>query len=542
MVFILNSIVYVYVFVPLQIFSKEQEEELVAYVLKCSNLMYGLHIRDLKKLAYSFAKEINVKYPSQWDTHRRAGEDWYLAFMKRHRNLSLRTPEQTSLNRAKGFNRSSVQAFFGLYDEVLSLHHYAAVDIYNIDESGFSTVPSKLEKVLAERGSKHVGMMTSQERGTMITLALAINAAGDFVPPFFVFPVKKLQSSFLDHASPGADGLANGSGWMKGPDFVVFLKHFVKYSHATKQTPKVLLLDNHISHLFIDGLHYASENGVTLLTFPPHCSHRMQPLDGGVFAAVKESYMVQCDAWMKNHGGNPLAIRNLPEIIATSLDIGATRKNIKSAFRSTGVWPYNPEIFQEFDFVMAAVRDFEHDVPAHEEVTTSDHPTTSVEESTRRSRSTSALSDILDSIGPVQMETPPPKSNRGRKPGRSSILCAPEVAKKKRGRPAKKGTADSVPVASASAPKNRGRPPTKTAPATQKKRGRPSLKSKKPKEVSISSDDDEDMDFCTICFENMPKTLTRFNSIACDGCRREVHLKCANMRAGYYTCRLCDDD
>lgn len=141
-------------FVLLQIFSKEQEEELVAYVLKCSKILYGLHIRDLKKVVYLFAKEINVKYPSQWDTHQRAGEDWYLGFMKRHRNLSLRTPEQTSLNRATSFNRRSVEAFFGLFDEVLSKHHYSAMDIYNMDESGFSTVPNKVEKVLAEKGSK----------------------------------------------------------------------------------------------------------------------------------------------------------------------------------------------------------------------------------------------------------------------------------------------------------------------------------------------------------------------------------------------------
>lgn len=371
----------------------------------------------------------------------------------------------------------------------------------------------------------------------MITLALAINAAGDLAPPFYLFPVKNMQSAFLDHASPGADGLANGSGWMKGPDFVVYLKHFVKYSHATKQTPKVLLLDNHVSHLFIDGIIYAIENGVTLLTFPPHCSHRMQPLDNGVFAAVKRSYGLQCGAWMKSHGGNPLGIRHLPEIIETSLDYGTLRGTIKSAFRTTGVWPYNPEIFNESHFVP--------DVSAHEEVSTSEHPTTSehhttsVVEPTRRSRSTTgSLSDILDFIGPVHMETPPPKSKRGPKPGRSRILCAPEVAKKKRGRPAGKKAADSVPVASVSAPKKRGRPPAETGAATPKKRGRPSVQ--KPKEVSISSD--EDVDFCTICMENMPRTLTRFNSVACDGCGREVHLKCANMRAGYYTCQLCDDD
>lgn len=86
--------------------------------------LYGLSIFDLKKLAFVFAKKLHVKYPSEWEW-----EGWFLAFMKRHPNLSYRSPEQTSLNRAKGFNPTSVQAFFELYGEVLDEHPYAVDDM-----------------------------------------------------------------------------------------------------------------------------------------------------------------------------------------------------------------------------------------------------------------------------------------------------------------------------------------------------------------------------------------------------------------------------
>lgn len=52
----------------------------------------------------------------------------------------------------------------------------------------------------------------------------------------------------------------------------------------------------------------------------------------------------------------------------------------------------------------------------------------------------------------------------------------------------------------------------------------------------------EDEDFCIICMKGMPLVLTAFNSIECNSCKRPVHLKCANMRYGFFTCSNCNSD
>lgn len=269
-------------------FNNEQEVELVNYILKCANLMYGLTITNIRVLAYDYAKIIGATYPQNWDAASKAGEDWYAGFVKRHPQLSLRTPQQISTFRIKGFSRITVDAFFKLYDEVLAKYKFGPSDIYNMDESGFANVPTKVQKVVAQKGSKHVGVAVGQERGVLVTLALAINACGQYMPPFFIFPQKKMNTIFLERAAPSSDGVANGSGWMKGPDFFLYMQHFVRHSKASKDTQKLLLLDNHQSHLSLDALVYAEENGVVMLTFPPHCSHRMQPLDVAVYGPVKK--------------------------------------------------------------------------------------------------------------------------------------------------------------------------------------------------------------------------------------------------------------
>lgn len=251
---------------------------------------YGLSIIELRQLAYQFACKIKVDCPQNWQENQMAGQNWYYSFMQRHRNLSLRTPEQTSVNRIKSFCRENVAAFFRNLQNVLIETPFDPASIYNMDETGFSTVSSKVGLVIALKGTKHVGKVVSQERGTMITMALAVSAVGSMIPPFFLFPRKKMQSCFMDNAPVCSTGFANESGWMQQNEFVKFMQHFIKYSHSSKEAPTLLLLDNHASHLSVEAIDMAVENGVTLLSFPPHCSHRMQPLDVSVYMRFMDDW------------------------------------------------------------------------------------------------------------------------------------------------------------------------------------------------------------------------------------------------------------
>ena len=109
--------------------------------------------------------------------------------------LSLRSSEVTSLARATSFNRTNVSEFCTNLEELLIKHKYPPNRIYNLDETGVTTV-QKTPKVVAEKGSKQVGRITSAERGTLVTVVGYINAAGQSIAPFFVFPLVNWLQSF----------------------------------------------------------------------------------------------------------------------------------------------------------------------------------------------------------------------------------------------------------------------------------------------------------------------------------------------------------
>ena len=78
-------------------------------------------------------------------------------------------------------------ANFSNFCSVMDTHKFEPQDIYNIDETGCSTV-QKPGSVVAQRRVKQIVSVTSAERGQSVTVINTINAAGSVLPPFFISP------------------------------------------------------------------------------------------------------------------------------------------------------------------------------------------------------------------------------------------------------------------------------------------------------------------------------------------------------------------
>lgn len=111
------------------------------------------------------------------------------------------------------------------------MNHYKfdCSGIYNVDEMGIPTV-QRPDKILVRQGVKQIGSLISAELGTLVTAAISVTAAGNTIPPIFVFPRKHYREYFANNGPPGCIGTANQSGWMDSTDFFKFLEHFVRHT------------------------------------------------------------------------------------------------------------------------------------------------------------------------------------------------------------------------------------------------------------------------------------------------------------------------
>lgn len=197
----------------------------------------------------------------------------------------------------------------------------------------------------------------SAERGVNVTMLVFVNAIGSSTPPVFVFPRKKPNPELINGGPTGCVGLVHESGWMTADNFLVSLMHFHGIVKSTHEKPVLLIFDNHCSHIDYIIVKFAKDNGIILLTFPPHCSHALQPLDVSVFGPFKSALKKSHNQWLQAHPGKRISIKEVAHLCRIPYMEKITPANISPGFSQTGICPFNRNVIPATRFAPASVTD-----------------------------------------------------------------------------------------------------------------------------------------------------------------------------------------
>ena len=340
-----------------RVFSAEQEDELCDYILKMEELLMGLTIEDVRYVAFQLAEKNSLSHPFNKE-NKLAGADWYYNFIHRHPLLSLRTPEATSAARARGFNRTNVKSFYDLLDQLMTKYNFGPGQIYNTDETAITTVQGNTPLIIGRRGKKQIGCLTSAERGTLVTAMICNNAAGNYVPPMLIFPRVRWKAELLDGAPPSSIHGCHKSGWMTIDLFTQWFQHFLQATSPTAEKPVLLVLDGHSTHTKnIQVIDLARANNVHILCLPPHCTHKLQPLDVTFMKPLNMNYDEAVRIWLREHPGRTVSIYQIAEIFGKAYLKAAKALTAVSGLDKTGIFPFNPNLFEDADFAGAEPTD-----------------------------------------------------------------------------------------------------------------------------------------------------------------------------------------
>ena len=284
---------------PSTAFSLEDEDVLHRHLKVMAEVGFGYSRQETLNLASDLAFHLGIrnrKYPLSFD--------WFYSFMSRWPDLKVTKPRSLEAARAKSATESAVKNYFEELKSILT--KYDLMDkphcIYNIDEKGMSA-DHKPPKIIAGKFYKAQAVTTGKSK--TVTMIGCGSAAGQQIPPFFVFPGKRMVDTLMDGASAGAVGVMSDSGWSNSTIFEQYMKeHLVKYIPTRQPGSYVLVLyDGHRSHVTIPLIQWAIQQQIVLFVLPPHCSHILQPLDVSCYGPLELAWNSACHKYLRESGG-----------------------------------------------------------------------------------------------------------------------------------------------------------------------------------------------------------------------------------------------
>lgn len=119
-----------------------------------------------------------------------------------------------------------------------------------------------------------------------ITVQGCGNAAGYMMPPYVVYSGKNLRLKWTVGAPEGSRFNTTDKGWMDQAVFLYWFKTLF-IPCLPPQRPVVLLFDGHGSHVSLEIVKCARDNGVLILKLPPNTTRFLQPQDVVVYGPAK---------------------------------------------------------------------------------------------------------------------------------------------------------------------------------------------------------------------------------------------------------------
>jgi len=273
------------------------------------------------------------------------GKHWLSKFLDRHPALSAKFGTQLDRQRAYASNLASLRDYFRKLQKLIRKHNLKPEDIFKLDEKGFIIGMSAKAKVICRVG-RRPPRVTQDGTREMLTVIECCCAALYMLPSFVIFKgVAQYMGWHSETSDPDALFACSPNGWTDDELALEWLYHFDRCTKERKGgngRTRLLILDGHRPHITLEFCQYAVDNNIELLCFPPHSTHLLQPLDVGLFSPLQKYYGKAADDHIRQTRTGVLK-GTFWRFYAAACRQAYTKQNIKSAWRKTGIHPFNPD-------------------------------------------------------------------------------------------------------------------------------------------------------------------------------------------------------
>ena len=343
------------------VLNEAQEAQLVDLIKMLSRRGFPSTKVDVQRLAFQFCKQNGMSGFNNESGI--AGRVWFDGFMKRHRDIRLRKPENLSAARAMGMNDIVVKSWF---DHYLTVVKDLGIEdkperFWNCDETG---VQDQFDQGL---GIGEVGRpsfrITPGEKGQTTTVLACFNAAGEFSSPMVIFKAKRIKAEWCVGSPPNTLVKGSDNGWITTELLTMWAENFLS-SIPDDGLNRILILDGHITHTYnLKFLEMMKTRNFAVMCFPAHTTHWLQAADKSFFRSFKHNWNKLGTEFVRKHGGQHLSKAEFFQVFTPAWNMSAKSETAIAGFRGTGTWPISFDAIPKFAFDPSATSEREMVVP-----------------------------------------------------------------------------------------------------------------------------------------------------------------------------------
>jgi hypothetical protein len=253
--------------------------------------------------------------------------------------------------------RPSYEYYFSLLRKKIDQYDVLAANTYNMDEKGFSLgTMSKKHRIFNRQAVKKKQTLGATQPGNRewITIIATICADLTWLPPAIIFAGKTgyLQSTWVEEVvieRHQAAFASSPNGWTNDKLGLAWLRQvfdrYTKKKASNGRQWRLLIIDGHGSHVNMNFLDWCDKHRILVAVYPPHTTHRLQPLDVSLFAPLATYYSDSLEQFVHTTAGiSSLGKRDFFTLFWPAYIKAFTASNIESGWRKTGLFPWDPNI------------------------------------------------------------------------------------------------------------------------------------------------------------------------------------------------------
>ena len=322
---------------PPPVLTKVEENLLAEWLIELSNRGFGMSKQGFLLSVKQFLDKDGRATPFK---NNMPGRRWYRSFLSRNPKVKLRKARPLEKKRAR-ITKEDVDSWFDEFETFLTQKSLrdSPAQLWNCDETGFD-LQGRTGNVLGPSNQKEAPYQVTTGNRERITMLPCFNACGQWMPPYFIFPGKRIPVTYnpIEGGVQGSVFSVTPSGYMDTSTFYMwFANHFIP--NLPPARPVVLLIDSHDSHLDLETFQLAEQNGVHIYALLKNATHMVQPADVSLFGPMKKSWYNSLRRFNQANPNADINRKNFCAVFKPTWEEVMIPTILSGAFRKSGIYP-----------------------------------------------------------------------------------------------------------------------------------------------------------------------------------------------------------